>query len=232
MPLTLYFAAGTVRCRAWWGSRKPRPSSRPCALVPNGDRRRRSTWPSHPRPGAGAGGRRRGHRRDDRRPHRHRPPVSRGEAAAGGGPGPARSRLRAAGLVRERRARGLRPDLRPERYTRDASAWPALKPAGGRTCWRPMPRSRTGWRTAATGCWARPSLLADPYALVLYRWATRLEVDLADYPAISAHAARVQARPSVQRALAYETSDRTSCRPDPSAPLIGRLRTSRLPRKR
>jgi glutathione S-transferase len=51
--------------------------------------------------------------------------------------------------------------------------------------------------------------LADPYAHVFYRWAPRLDVDLQAYPAFTAHAERIQARPSFQRALAHEASQRT-----------------------
>jgi len=98
---------------------------------------------------------------------------------------------------------------RPERYTRDAEAWPALK-AGGR---ENMLAAYTEIEDRLAD--GRPWLLgdafslADPYALVFHRWAERLEIDTSAYPAYSAHAARLLARPSVQRALAQETSPRT-----------------------
>jgi len=98
---------------------------------------------------------------------------------------------------------------RPERYTRDTDAWPALK-AGGR---ENMLAAYAEIETRLTD--GRPWLLgetfslADPYALVFHRWAERLDVDTADYPAYSAHAARLRQRPSVQRALGQEASPRT-----------------------
>ena len=98
---------------------------------------------------------------------------------------------------------------RPERYTRDASAWPALKAGGRENMLAAYAELEAKLEDGRDWLLGETFSLADPYALVLYRWATRLEVELAGYPAISAHAARVQGRPSVQRALAYETSDRT-----------------------
>lgn len=98
---------------------------------------------------------------------------------------------------------------RPERYTLDIAAWPALK-AGGRDNMRAAyaeidARLEDG-RTWLLG---EEFSLADPYAHVFYRWAPRLEIDTADYPAFSAHAERLLRRPAVARALARETSDRT-----------------------
>ena len=97
---------------------------------------------------------------------------------------------------------------RPERYTRDQSAWPALK-AGGRenllAAYEEIEARLEDGRPWLLG--ARFSL-ADPYALVFHRWAERLDIDMAAYPAYSAHAERLRARPSVQRALAHETSPR------------------------
>jgi glutathione S-transferase len=45
----------------------------------------------------------------------------------------------------------------------------------------------------------------DAYALVIWRWAERRQIDTAAYPAWSAKAARALARPSVKRALRQET---------------------------
>jgi glutathione S-transferase len=44
----------------------------------------------------------------------------------------------------------------------------------------------------------------DPYALVFWRWAERLNIDIADYPAFTDHARRLFERPAVQRAVARE----------------------------
>ncbi|MBW8814287.1 MAG: glutathione S-transferase C-terminal domain-containing protein [Caulobacterales bacterium] len=97
---------------------------------------------------------------------------------------------------------------RPERYTRDQAAWPALK-AGGRENMLAA-YAEIEARLADGRPWLLGDTfsLADPYALVFHRWAERLDVDMAAYPAYSAHAARVRARPSVQRALAQESSPR------------------------
>jgi len=98
---------------------------------------------------------------------------------------------------------------RPERYTRDTAAWPALK-AGGRE--NMLAAYAEIEARLADG---RPWLLgdgfsvADPYALVFHRWAERLEIDMAAYPAYAALAARLRQRPSVQRAMAQESSPRT-----------------------
>ena len=95
---------------------------------------------------------------------------------------------------------------RPERYTRDEAAWPALK-AGGRE--NMLAAYAEIEALLADG---RPWLLGDtfsltdPYALAFHRWATRLDIDMADYPAYSAHAERLRQRPSVQRAVALEAS--------------------------
>lgn len=48
---------------------------------------------------------------------------------------------------------------------------------------------------------------ADAYLYVLGRWAPRAGLGLADFPALAAHAARVEERPAVQRALAQEGLD-------------------------
>ena len=46
----------------------------------------------------------------------------------------------------------------------------------------------------------------DAYALVIWRWAERRQIDTAAYPAWSAKAARALARPSVKRALQKEAT--------------------------
>ena len=46
----------------------------------------------------------------------------------------------------------------------------------------------------------------DAYALVIWRWAERRQIDTTAYPAWSAKAARALARPSVKRAMQKETS--------------------------
>jgi glutathione S-transferase len=47
--------------------------------------------------------------------------------------------------------------------------------------------------------------IVDPYLLVYFRWGNRMQLDMAGrFPAWTAHARRLEARPAVQRALAAE----------------------------
>jgi len=95
--------------------------------------------------------------------------------------------------------------FRPERYTADQSAWPALA-AGG------LDQAALAYdeieSLLADG---RPWLLGerfslvDPYAVVFWRWAERVGIDTTAYPAFAGLAARVLGRPATQRALARET---------------------------
>ena len=65
-------------------------------------------------------------------------------------------------------------------------------------------------RIEATLSGAGPWLLgerfsvADPYALVFHRWGTKFGIDMTEYPAWAAHAARLYQRPAAQRALEQE----------------------------
>ena len=100
--------------------------------------------------------------------------------------------------------------FRPERYTDDESAWPALAKGG-----RDQAAAAYGeieQRLADGRQWLvgdRFSLL-DPYATVFWRWAERAGIDTAAYPAFNAHAARVLARPSAKRALAREENSEST----------------------
>ncbi|WP_337188042.1 glutathione S-transferase family protein [Phenylobacterium sp.] len=97
---------------------------------------------------------------------------------------------------------------RPERYTRDATAWPALGIGGRENMLAAYAELEARLGDGRTWLLGEAYSLADPYALVFHRWAERLEVATSDYPAFDAHAARVRARPAVARALALETSPR------------------------
>ena len=97
---------------------------------------------------------------------------------------------------------------RPERYTRDPAAWPALKAGGRENMLAAYAEIELRLQDARPWLLGETFSLADPYAVVFHRWAERLEIDMAAYPAFSAHAARLRERPSVQRALAVETSPR------------------------
>lgn len=96
--------------------------------------------------------------------------------------------------------------FRPERFTRVESAWPALKAGGRENVLAAFDEIED--RLSHGGAWllGEQFSLVDPYALVFHRWAPRLEIDTAAYPAFSAHAQRVLARPAVTRALAREAS--------------------------
>lgn len=94
---------------------------------------------------------------------------------------------------------------RGERFTDDAAARAALQadgPARVRAHFQ-----RLEQRLADSG---GPWILgdrysaADAYALVFHRWGPRLGIDMADYPAWTAQAARLYQRPAVRRALEQE----------------------------
>jgi glutathione S-transferase len=97
---------------------------------------------------------------------------------------------------------------RPERYTRDQAVWPALKSGGRENMLAAYAEIEARLADGRPWLLGDDFSLADPYALVFHRWAGRLDVDMDAYPAFSAHAARVRERPSVQRALARESSPR------------------------
>jgi glutathione S-transferase len=98
---------------------------------------------------------------------------------------------------------------RPERYTRDDAAWPALKQGGRENMLAAYAEIETRLEDGRRWLLGESFSLADPYAHVFYRWAPRLEVDLEAYPAFKTHAELIAARPSFQRALAHEASQRT-----------------------
>jgi glutathione S-transferase len=98
---------------------------------------------------------------------------------------------------------------RPERYTPDTAAWPALKAGGRENMLAAYAEIDARLEDGRPWLLGEDFSLADPYAHVFYRWAPRLEIDMADYPAFHAHAERLQARPAVQRAFRHEVSDRT-----------------------
>ena len=100
---------------------------------------------------------------------------------------------------------GFAQVFRPERFAADTSAWPALAQGGNATV-------RSGFAEIERILkWSDGEALVgdrftvvDPYALVFWRWAPRLEIDTAAYPAFAAHAERLLRRPSTRRALARE----------------------------
>lgn len=95
---------------------------------------------------------------------------------------------------------------RPERFADDDSVKAALATPGearfARTL-RDIERLAQG-----PGPWLLGESFSavDAYALVIWRWAERRQIDAAAYPAWSAKAARALARPSVKRALQKEAT--------------------------
>ncbi|MBO9546311.1 glutathione S-transferase family protein [Caulobacter sp.] len=95
---------------------------------------------------------------------------------------------------------------RPERYADDEAVKAALATPGEAR----FARTLTDIERLAQG--PGPWLLGesfsavDAYALVIWRWAERRQIDTANYPAWSAKAARAFARPSVVRALRKEAA--------------------------
>lgn len=98
---------------------------------------------------------------------------------------------------------------RPERYTRDTAAWPALKTGGRENMLAAYAEIEARLEDGRSWLLGESFSLADPYAHVFHRWAARLEIELNAYPAFQAHAERLQARPSFQRAVLHEASERT-----------------------
>jgi glutathione S-transferase len=98
---------------------------------------------------------------------------------------------------------------RPERYTPDTSAWPALKAGGRENMLAAFAEIEARLEDGRNWLLGEEFSLADPYVHVFHRWTPRLEIDLSGYPAFQAHAQRLQARPSFKRALLREASERT-----------------------
>lgn len=93
--------------------------------------------------------------------------------------------------------------VRPDRVVADESTHAPLRRAG---------RDRFATllahieRRMPEGGWAvgERYTIADPYLLVMVLWARYIEVDLAELPRLGSFAARVLARPAVQKALRAE----------------------------
>jgi glutathione S-transferase len=96
--------------------------------------------------------------------------------------------------------------FRPERFTDDETAKAALKAGGRRNVLLAFEEIEAILQDAPAGWLVGDRFTAvDPYALVFWRWAGRLAIETADYPAFTAHATRLLDRPSVRRAIARET---------------------------
>lgn len=96
--------------------------------------------------------------------------------------------------------------FRPERFSRDESAWPAIRAGGRENVLAAFAEIEQRLQDGGPWLLGETFSLVDPYALVFHRWAPRLEIDASAYPAFSAHAQRVLARPAVGRAVTRESS--------------------------
>jgi glutathione S-transferase len=95
--------------------------------------------------------------------------------------------------------------FRPERFTDDEAAKAALKTGGRRNVLLAFEEIEAILQTASGGWLVGGRFTAvDPYALVFWRWAERLNIDIAEFPAFTDHARRLFERPAVQRAVARE----------------------------
>jgi glutathione S-transferase len=97
---------------------------------------------------------------------------------------------------------GFAAIFRPARFSDDESAFPALKAKGVSEAQAHLAtmNARLSRRDFAFDHFT----IADPYFLILRRWAIRVGIDVAAHTALAAHAERLAARPAVQRVLARE----------------------------
>ncbi|TCS10065.1 glutathione S-transferase family protein [Caulobacter sp. BK020] len=99
---------------------------------------------------------------------------------------------------------------RPERYADDEAVKAALATPGEARFARTLTDIER--LAQAPGPWllGESFSVVDAYALVIWRWAERRQIDTGRYPAWSAKAARAFARPSVVRALRREAAPVTA----------------------
>jgi glutathione S-transferase len=91
---------------------------------------------------------------------------------------------------------------RPERYTDDASDFPALREKGLKTFHGYL--KDIDARLAGREWLADRYSVVDPYALVFYAWGKRRELPVAELKNYTAFKDRMLQRPAVQRAIADE----------------------------
>lgn len=96
--------------------------------------------------------------------------------------------------------------FRPERFSRDERAWPAIRAGGRENVLAAFAEIEQRLQNGGPWLLGEAFSLVDPYALVFHRWAPRLEIDASTYPAFSTHAQRVLTRPAVGRAVTRESS--------------------------
>ena len=95
---------------------------------------------------------------------------------------------------------------RGERFTDDQAIKTALADAGRRNVLSALDDIETIAGEAGDWFLGERFSVIDPYALVFWRWAQRLEIDTAAYPAWSAMTARALEHPAVKAALAREAA--------------------------
>ncbi|AYV48666.1 glutathione S-transferase family protein [Caulobacter flavus] len=95
---------------------------------------------------------------------------------------------------------------RPERYADDEAVKAALATPGEARFARTLADIERLAQEPSPWLLGQHFSVVDAYALVIWRWAERRQIDLSTYPAWSAKAARAFARPSVVRALRKETA--------------------------
>jgi glutathione S-transferase len=95
---------------------------------------------------------------------------------------------------------------RPERYADDEAVKAALATPGEARFARTLTDIERLAQEPGPWLLGESFSAVDAYALVIWRWAERRQIDTAKYPAWSAKAARAFARPSVARALRKEAA--------------------------
>jgi glutathione S-transferase len=95
---------------------------------------------------------------------------------------------------------------RPERYADDPEVGKALAAPGRNRFVRSL--GALDALASAPDAWlvGETFTAVDAYSLVVRRWAERIEVDLAAYPAWAKKSDKALARPAVARVLARETA--------------------------
>ncbi|HUA32266.1 MAG TPA: glutathione S-transferase N-terminal domain-containing protein [Candidatus Binataceae bacterium] len=93
-------------------------------------------------------------------------------------------------------------NARPERYTADAAAHPAMRETARKSFWNYL-QMIDGWLAGREWLLSEFSV-CDPYALVFYSWGMRGELPVRDLANYTAHKDRLLKRPAVRKALDRE----------------------------
>jgi glutathione S-transferase len=93
-------------------------------------------------------------------------------------------------------------NARPERYTSDPAAHPAMRETARKSFWNYL-QMIDGWLHGREWLLSDYSVI-DPYALTLYGWAVRGELPARELVNLTAHKDRMLKRPAVRKALEIE----------------------------